>query len=48
VNDEPVVDGPRRMGYLWGYSLGVKRELMPNIAASVDYVGNRPQTDGNH
>jgi hypothetical protein len=41
VNDEPVVDGDRRMGYLWGYSLGVKRELMPNIAASVDYVGNR-------
>lgn len=41
VNDEPVVDGDRRMGYLWGYSLGIKRELMPNIAASIDYVGNR-------
>ena len=29
------------MGYLWSYSLGVKRELMPNLGLSVDYVGNR-------
>lgn len=41
VNDEPVLDGDREMGYLWGYSLGVKRELMTDIAASVDWVGNR-------
>lgn len=41
VNDEPVVDGDREMGYLWGFSLGVKRELMRDLAVSVDYVGNR-------
>jgi hypothetical protein len=41
VNNEPFVDGDRRMGYLWSFSLGVKRELMPSLAVSVDYVGNR-------
>ncbi|MGE3840645.1 MAG: TonB-dependent receptor [Vicinamibacterales bacterium] len=41
VNDEPVVDGDRKMGYLWGFSAGVKRELMRDLAVSVDYVGNR-------
>jgi hypothetical protein len=41
INVEPWLDGDRKMGYLWGYSLGVKRELMPNLAASIDYVGNR-------
>jgi hypothetical protein len=41
VNTEPVVDGDRRLGYLWSFSLGVKRELMPNLAIGVDYVGNR-------
>ena len=37
----PLVDGDRRMAYTWAFSAGVKRELFPNIAASVDYVGNR-------
>ena len=41
VNDEPWVDGNRELGYLWGYSLGVKREIMPYLGVSVDYVGNR-------
>ena len=41
VNDEPWVDGDREMGYLWWYSLGVKREIMPNLGVSIDYVGNR-------
>ena len=41
VNTEPQLDGDRGMGYLWGYSLGVKHELMPNLAVGVDYVGNR-------
>jgi hypothetical protein len=40
VNVEPVVDGDRQLGYLWGYSIGVKRELFPSLAVSVDYVGN--------
>jgi len=41
VNGEPLIDGDRRMGYQWGYSLGVQRELMANLAVGVDYVGNR-------
>jgi hypothetical protein len=41
INTEPVVVGDRRMGYLWSFSLGVKRELIANMAASIDYVGNR-------
>ena len=41
VNDEPIIDGDRKMGYQWGYSLGVQRELMANLAVAVDYVGNR-------
>jgi outer membrane receptor protein involved in Fe transport len=41
INNEPWLDGNREMGYLWSYSLGVKRELMNTIAVGVDYVGNR-------
>lgn len=41
INNEPTVDGDRKMGYLWSFSAGVKRELVPNLALSVDYVGNR-------
>ncbi len=41
INDEPWVDGNRELGYFWGYSLGVKREIMPFLGVSVDYVGNR-------
>ena len=41
VNSEPTVDGDRRLGYLWSFSLGVQRELMPNLGVTVDYVGNR-------
>ena len=41
INTEPVVDGDRRMGYIWSFSAGVKHELMANTAVSVDYVGNR-------
>ncbi len=37
----PLVDGDRRMAYTWAFSVGVKRELMSSLAASVDYVGNR-------
>jgi hypothetical protein len=41
VNNEPVLDGNRKMGYLIGFSGGIQRELMPGIALTVDYVGNR-------
>ena len=41
TNTEPTVDGDRRLGYLWSFSAGVKRELAANLAVSVDYVGNR-------
>jgi hypothetical protein len=41
VNSEPVLDGDRKMGYLLGFSAGVQREILPGIALTVDYVGNR-------
>lgn len=37
----PLVDGDRRMAHTWNFSLGVKRELMRDMAVSADYVGNR-------
>ncbi|MSO63277.1 MAG: TonB-dependent receptor [Acidobacteria bacterium] len=37
----PLVDGDRRMAYTWAFSVGVKREVLPNMAVSIDYVGNR-------
>jgi len=37
----PLVDGDRRMAYTWAFSAGIKRELTPTMAASIDYVGNR-------
>jgi hypothetical protein len=41
VNPEPWLEGDRKMGYLWGYSFGVQRELMPNLAVGADYVGHQ-------
>lgn len=41
VNTEPTIDGDRRLGYLWSFSAGVQRELLPNVGVSVDVVGNR-------
>jgi len=45
-NSEPILPGERRLGYLWAYSVGVERQLLPNVAVRVDYVGNvgRDQT----
>ena len=37
----PLIDGDRRMAHTWAFSVGVKRELVRNMAISVDYVGNR-------
>jgi outer membrane receptor protein involved in Fe transport len=42
VTAGPIVDSPdRQMQYTWAFSFGVKRELIRNMALSVDYVGNR-------
>jgi opacity protein-like surface antigen len=37
----PIVDGDRRMAYTWAFSAGVKHEIAPNMAVSIDYAGNR-------
>ncbi len=37
----PIIDGDRRMAYTWSFSVGLKRELVHNMAVSADYVGNR-------
>lgn len=41
INNQPVLDGDRRLAYLWSYSVGMERELVPNLAFRVDYVGNQ-------
>ena len=41
VNNEPILDGNRQMGYLIGFSGGIQHELLPTLALTVDYVGNR-------
>jgi hypothetical protein len=45
-NDNPVLRGNPRLGYLWSWSGGVERQLVPNVAVTIDYVGNigRDQT----
>jgi hypothetical protein len=40
-NTEPVLDGHRLMGYLWSYDVGVQREIMRQMAITVDYVATR-------
>src|SRR5262249_38281231 len=37
----PIWAGDRRMDSTWGFSDGLKRELVNNMGASIDYVGNR-------
>jgi hypothetical protein len=40
-NFEPTIDGDRELGYLWGYSFGVRQQIARDYAVSVDYVGNQ-------
>jgi hypothetical protein len=44
--DVPTLRGNPRLGYLWSWSGGVERQIVPNVALTVDYVGNigRDQT----
>ncbi len=41
VNNQPTLDGDRRLPYLWAFSVGVKRQLGSDLAVSLDYVANR-------
>jgi hypothetical protein len=41
VNNQPTVDGDRRLAYTWSFSAGVKHELARSMAVSIDYAGNR-------
>jgi hypothetical protein len=41
VNNQPQLDGPRKMGYLYGFSGGVRHQVGDNVAVSVDYSGSR-------
>jgi hypothetical protein len=41
VNTEPVLDGNRRLPYLWSYDVGVQREIFTGMALTVDLVTTR-------
>ncbi len=41
VNNQPTLDGDRRMPYLWAFSVGMKQQIGSYLAVSADYVGNR-------
>ncbi|MGH9256680.1 MAG: TonB-dependent receptor domain-containing protein, partial [Vicinamibacterales bacterium] len=45
-SDIPTLRGNPRLGYLWSWSGGMERQVVPNLALTVDYVGNvgRDQT----
>src|SRR5258705_11057223 len=45
-SDIPTLRGNPRLGYLWSWSGGMERQLVPNLALTGDYVGNigRDQT----
>jgi hypothetical protein len=40
VNNQPTLDGDRRLPYLWAYSVGFKQQLFADVSLSADYVGN--------
>jgi hypothetical protein len=41
VNPEPVLDGNRRLPYLWSYDVGVQREIFTGMAVTVDVITTR-------
>jgi hypothetical protein len=47
INPEPLLPGNRRIGYLYQYNVGVERQIMTNMAVTVDYIQSygRDQTN---
>ena len=41
TNANPTIDGDRKLGYLWSFSIGFKQQIGNTIAVGVDYIGNR-------
>jgi hypothetical protein len=41
TNQNPNIDGDRKLGYLWSFSVGFKQQLTNTLAFGVDYIGNR-------
>ena len=41
TNQNPTVDGDRKLGYLWSFSVGFKQQLGNTLAVGIDYIGNR-------
>ncbi|HET9263897.1 MAG TPA: TonB-dependent receptor [Vicinamibacterales bacterium] len=41
TNANPSVDGNRKLGYLWSFSIGFHQQLSQTVAVGVDYIGNR-------
>jgi hypothetical protein len=39
-NRDLTLRGNPRLGYLWSWSVGMERQVVPNVAVSIDYVGN--------
>ena len=47
VNPEPVLPGNRKIGFLYQYNVGVERQIMANMAVTVDFIQSygRDQTN---
>jgi hypothetical protein len=41
TNANPSVDGDRKLGYLYSFSVGFKQQLTNTLAFGIDYIGNR-------
>jgi len=39
-NRDLTLRGNPRLGYLWSWSVGMERQVVPNVAVTIDYVGN--------
>ena len=47
VNPEPLLPGNRKIGFLYQYNVGVERQIMANMAVTVDFIQSmgRDQTN---